>query len=55
MREVVALPLSSWLRQAVAGFVARWRTRFERIVDTMFGFTLQDDEIKQLTRRRPKH
>lgn len=48
------MPVTSWLRQACAAFVARWRARFEGIVDAMFGFELRDDEVKELTRRRPK-
>jgi hypothetical protein len=54
MRGSVAVPVTSWLRQACAAFVARWRARFEGIVDAMFGFELRDDEVKELTRRRPK-
>ena len=53
MRGVAVLPLSIWLRQALARSVARWRTRFEGMVDTMFGFELRDEEIKHLTRRHP--
>jgi hypothetical protein len=54
MRGVAVLPVSSWLRQALARLVTRWRTRFEEIIDSMFGFELRDEELKHLSRRRTR-